>query len=293
MDRHMIAVLATGAGLSLAACGGNGNDQGMMDAPEPRIPASHTTHIPATIGPAVLGVYDEDGELTGIAVRETEVGLDQQISSVSGREDRERVGLVLQNEEVIVRHVTHHWNRQSDAVAEFEYMSYGAWARGTTERLQGGEPGYDYESIGGAYLTALDDARTPSADMPASGTATYLGQFTGFLHGRGTDGSVRHVTGDLELTADFANTALTLEMVSTRGNRAVLRGAIQGNEFSGTTIDHLDETSALQAQGATAEFEGGFYGGDAEEAGGVLQIVGGHAQNPGRLISAFGGRKDE
>ena len=293
MDRHMIVVLAASAGLSLAACGGNGDDQGMTDPAEPRIPANHTTHIPATIGPAVLGVYDEDGELTGFAVGGIEVGLDQQISGVSGGGVRERVGPVLRNEDVIVRHVTHHWNRQSDTVAEFEYMSYGAWARGTAEPVPGGTPDYDYASVGGAYLTALDNARTPSAAMPASGTATYLGQFTGFLHGQGADGIVRQADGDVEMTADFANAALTVEIVSTRGNRAVLSGAIQGNEFSGTAIDHLDETPLLQAQGAKAEFEGDFYGDEAEEAGGVLEIVGGRAQNPGRLVGAFGGRKNE
>ena len=48
---------------------------------------------------------------------------------------------------------------------------------------------------------------------------------------------------------------------------------------------------ALQAQGAVADLAGGFYGQGAVEAGGVFEIVGGRAQDPGRFVGAFGGRK--
>ncbi len=292
MNRYSMSAAIAGASLVLAACGGgDGTDGGGPS--QPRIPASHTIQLPMTSGPAVSGVYDEDSELTGLMVGETAVGLNQRISGVSGGGGREVVGPVLQSGEVIVRHVTDHWNRRTDAVAAFEFMSFGAWATGTTESLPGGGAEFNFQSIGSAYLTALDDARTPNAEMPASGTASYLGQFTGFVQAHGTDVDIRRTTGDVEMTADFANAETTVDMLSTRGSRLVLSGAIQGSEFSGTAIDQMSPSSLIESQGATARFSGGFYGTAAVEAGGVFEVVGGRAQDPGRLVGAFGGRKDQ
>ena len=70
-------------------------------------------------------------------------------------------------------------------------------------------------------------------------------------------------------------------------------GAIMGNEFSGTTIDELADNPFFQTEGASAQFAGGFYGGEAEEAGGMFEIVGGRTQDPGRFVGALGGRKDD
>lgn len=36
--------------------------------------------------------------------------------------------------------------------------------------------------------------------------------------------------------------------------------------------------------------EGGFYGEGAAEAGGVLEVVGGREERPGRVVGAFGGK---
>ena len=145
-----------------------------------------------------------------------------------------------------------HWNMQTDVVAEFDHISYGAWANGTNYN--------NYESVGDAYLTALDDARTPPAVMPMSGTATYLGQMTGFSKGNGVDGSIRHFNGDVEMTADFANAAMTVDLLNESNRRITLAGDIQGNVFSGTNLVEFSDTMPIQALGATAQFSGGFYG---------------------------------
>ena len=179
----------------------------------------------------------------------------------------------------------------TDVVSAFELVSYGAWATVAPETGGGAEFDHRYESIGSGYLVALDNARTSAADMPVSGTATWLGQFTGFVQFAGVDGDIRRNTGDVEMTADFANAAMTVDMLTTGGRNYVLGATIQGNGFSGTTIHDMPDGIALQAQGAVADLAGGFYGQGAVEAGGVFEIVGGRAQDPGRFVGAFGGRK--
>ena len=284
MDRMSMSVLVTGACLVLGACGGNnGIDR------EAAIVLSHTTQLEMGSGPSVSGLRDNNGDLTAIDVGDTRVLLSQEIDGVSGGGERETVGPILGNENVIVRHISAHWNMQTDVVAEFDHLSYGAWATGT----RGNDGRWNYESVGDAYLTALDDARTSAADMPMSGTATYLGQFTGFVQGHGVDGKIIHTTGDVEMTADFANAEMTVDMLTTSNYRVVLGGAIQDNEFSGTSIHQLPNIPILQAQGATARLAGGFYGEGAVEAGGVFEVVGGRTQDPGRSVGAFGGRKAE
>ena len=278
--------------VGLSACGGDGGTDGDASS-QPEIPLSHTIELPTESGPGVFDIRDENGDLTAIKVGDTGVLLSQKIASVSGGGGRETVGPVLQHEDIIVRHIDSHWNLQTDAVAKFDHMSYGVWATGTVERPQGGATKYTFESVGSPYLTALDDSRTSAADMPMPGTATYLGQVTGFVQAYGVGGDIRHYTGDVKMTADFSNAEMTVDMRTTRGTNIVLGGTIQGNEFSGNTIHQMPDTRFLQAQGATAELAGGFYGQGAVEAGGVFEIVGGRTQDPGRVVGAFGGRKAE
>ena len=260
----------------------------------PDTPQDHVVQLARDDGLSAWALRNEDGDLTGFMVGSTAVSVDfHRLGGVSGGSQRLTVGSILQNDDIRIRHIHSHWNRTTDAVSRFDHLSYGAWA--TVAPETGGNAGFDhrYESVGGAYLTALDEARTLAADMPVSGTATYLGQYTGFIQGHGVDGDIFRTTGDAEMTANFANAAMTVDMRSASNRRFVLSGAIQGNEFSGTTIDQMPDSPLLQSEGATADFRGGFYGDEAVEAGGVFEIVGGRTQDPGRLVGAFGGRKDD
>ena len=270
--------------LGLTACSGTDDDT----------VSSHTIELASAGGPSVSGVRDENGEIAAIGIGDTEVLMTQRLYGVSGSGDgsRKDVGSVLRNGELLVRHIDSHWNLQTDVVTNFEHIAYGAWA--TVEGPEGSD--FTYRSLGDAYLIALDDARTPITDMPAIGTATWLGQGTGFIRGHG--GSVFERTmSDVTMTADFANAEMTVDMLFTTGNSIALSGAIQGNRFSGTAFDvaRVNQTGAglIQAEGATARFSGGFYGAGAVEAGGVYEIVGGREQNPGRMVGTFGGRRTE
>ncbi|MDE0059016.1 MAG: transferrin-binding protein-like solute binding protein [Defluviicoccus sp.] len=276
-----VAVSVTAlAGLS--ACG-NGTDEDAV--------SSHTIQVPMGIGPSASGIRDENGALTAIEVGETQAVLTEH-RVVDITFGGERVGTLLHNEEVLVRHIDSYRNMQAGGVAEFEHMSYGVWATGTVAVRDDGSLDFNRESVGDAYLTALDDARTPAAEMPMTGTATYLGEYIGYLQGHGVGGRIIPTSGGADMTADFANAEMTVDLAPDRPFRLVLTGTIQGNEFSGTTLVQYN-SSLLQAQGATAHFSGGFYGGEAVEAGGVFEVVGGRAQDPGRLVGAFGGRKEQ
>ena len=259
----------------------------------PATPQDHVVQLPRQDASPVAALRNEDGDLTGLMVGNTAVSLDfHRLGGVSGGSQRPSVGSILRNDDVQIRHVHSHWNMGTDVISAFEHVAYGAWATVAPETRGDAGYGHRYESIGSGYLVALDNARTSAADMPVSGTATWLGQFTGFVQRAGVGGDIDHTTGDVEMTADFANAAMTVDMLSTGGVNYVLGATIQGNGFSGTTIhDMPDQGIALQAQGAVADLAGGFYGQGAVEAGGVFEVVGGRAQDPGRFVGAFGGRK--
>ena len=269
-------------------------DEDLPGGRGPNTPGDHVVQLPREDDDSIAALRNEDGDLTGLMVSGTAVSVDfHRLGNVRGTIQRRVVGSILQNDDIRIRHVDRHWNKTTGVVSRFEHLSYGAWA--TVAPETGGNANFDhrFESIGSGYLVGLDEAKTPTADMPVTGAATYLGQYTGFIHGHGASGLLAKFDGDVEMTADFANAAITVDMLSTRNSRLVLSGAIHGNGFSGTTIDQMSASSLIESQGATARFSGGLYGQGAVEAGGVFEVVGGRVQDPGRLVGAFGGRKDD
>lgn len=269
-------------------------NEGLPGGRGPQTPQDHVVQLPRDDGISVAALRNEDGGLTGLMVEDTAVSVDfHRLGGLTGGSPRPSVGSVLQHDDIRIRHIDRHWNTVTDVVSRFEHLSYGAWATLAAETGGNAGLGYRYENIGGGYLVALDNAKTSAADMPVTGTASYLGQFTGFVQRHGVNGDINRTTGDVEMTADFATAEMTVDLLTTNNSRTILGGAIQGNEFSGTTIHEASVNSYFEIQGATARMSGGFYGQDAVEAGGVFEVVGGRAQDPGRFVGAFGGRKAE
>ena len=129
--------------------------------------------------------------------------------------------------------------------------------------------------------------------MPATGTATYRGQGTAFIRGHG--GGVAHGTTDVTMIADFANAGMTVDILSTRNSRAVLVGAIDGNGFSGTTIDP-DHGRRHGVPGGQAPRHGSAAASTAAEPSRRAASTRSSAvvrQDPGRIVGTFGGRKAE
>ena len=263
----------------------------------------HVIQVGAEVDDAVAAVIDfSDSEvltLTGITVGDTEVSMllpDHTLlrEGVSGRGSRRSIGDILQNDNIRVRHVTKHWDltTDADAVTRYDYLTFGAWA--VVEEQANGNAGFGYQNtaVGDGYLIAFDDTRTPIGNMPVAGTAAYKGQYTGFAQLSGVNGAINKTTGDITLTADFADSSVELEF-GTPGTGTSLAGTIGDNTFSGTQVKRIRSGSIFEAEGATAMFQGGFYGNELGEAGGVFEIVGNSLETPPRFAGAFGGIKTE
>ncbi len=287
--------------LAVSGCGGSEHTSMGIDPGGPATPVDmevpeqdHVIQVAQQGSRAVSAIRDSGSNVVGLQVGNTTVSLDShRLGNFSGASQPPTVGSVLQNDDIRLRHVHSHWDMVTDVVSTYEYLSFGAWA--TVAPETGGDALFDYryESIGDGYLAALDSARTPVAGMAIEGTATYSGLYTGFVQGHGIDGDILRSTGDADITADFANKSLEVEMLSAQGNAFSLSGSILGNTFSGTTLEHMAATPLIQVTGATARMEGGFYGAGASEAGGVFEIIGGRSQDPGRFVGAFGGKKTD
>ncbi len=136
-----------------------------------------------------------------------------------------------------------------------------------------------------ALLTATAQGTiTPAAAVPAAGTASYQGAATGFLVT--ADGAVRDVSAEVTLAADFAAQSLAFTSGAAQElETSVLRPelattgtlAIDSNRFSGT---------GTAANGWRGPIDGRFFGPEAEEAGGVLELRGGSRVE--RYVAAFG-----
>lgn len=130
--------------------------------------------------------------------------------------------------------------------------------------------------------------RTPAANVPGTGTATYSGETFGSLVDAA--GTVFSVTGTAQLTADFAAGTLggdfndaakinVLTDVVSPWRNFTITTTINGNVFDGTA-----QTDDGVLSGTAA---GGFFGPGAEEAGGVWRMIGGGEE----AVGAFGGKQ--
>lgn len=163
-----------------------------------------------------------------------------------------------------------------DPVLDFTYGTFGNWLDvdlATAELSQG---------------FVIFGVRTPVADVPSTGTATYNGETIGALVDAA--GTVFTVAGDAQLVADFAAGTLggdftgigkinVLTDVVSPWRDFTITTTINGNAFDGTA-----QTDDGVLSGTAA---GGFFGPAAEEAAGVWRMIGGGEE----AIGAFGGKQ--
>ncbi|WP_136661534.1 transferrin-binding protein-like solute binding protein [Nitratireductor sp. XY-223] len=169
------------------------------------------------------------------------------------------------------------------AARSFEHLNYGVWAG-----LK--EDGDTRAGLGTGFVATLPDGKmTPADDMPATGTATYRGGWTGHVRAAAADGdgAVAAWSNTMTATADFEDN--TLETTLT--GLATLEGDIDGNGFSGTDVSGVGTTGGLTGGDRyTGKFSGNFFGPEFEEIGGVFDITSEGAK-AGAARGAFGGRK--
>jgi len=176
-------------------------------------------------------------------------------------------------------------------------VSLSSPASGTPVRLTGSN--VNYAALGiwqvdatnpntvflGAYVTGY---QTPASSMPTSGTASYGGthNVTAVVSGFASDGTLNRgvVLGDASYTANFVSGSLTglltnmkvtiNNVPTTPWNDVNVAAQISGNGFSGsaTAVAPAQANSFTVTGGATGNFDGNFYGPNANELAGVWSL---------------------
>ncbi|MBO9478464.1 transferrin-binding protein-like solute binding protein [Shimia sp. R11_0] len=159
---------------------------------------------------------------------------------------------------------------------DFDHQTFGVWADGVG-------------TTNGSVNVGSFGRRTATADMPVSGTATYLGTSAGVAIT--TDGRALQTQSQIAITtSDFSNVniASTNTYVSNMSGGSTWRGqhldfagtgTISGNRFE-ANINGVIPFSAT----STGDVDGYFYGDNAEEVGGTFEMNGA----VGNYTGAFG-----
>ena len=139
--------------------------------------------------------------------------------------------------------------------------------------------------------------------MPASGSATYSGEFSAqeFPSDQAVtsrSGAVTYIWGSATLTADFASSSVAGafgDMRKRAGNSGTSTAASGGATFNAQINDNRLAASDLTGTGDLAGFRNGavrgaFFGPAAEEAAGVFDAADGSAN---RVLSGYFGTKKD
>jgi len=151
--------------------------------------------------------------------------------------------------------------KPGNATKTLTYTTYGGWLRRTASG----------DNIDFKTSFFVFGVRTPTDDMPTTGTASYEAAVDGYWV---SNGSLQVLTGDAALTADFAAGAMAGVFALNGTDQAgaahgfdTFDGAasITGNLFSGTMTGRDTNYEG--------EWDGGFFGPNAEEVGGSFRLA--------------------
>lgn len=90
-----------------------------------------------------------------------------------------------------------HYFGQDDG---YSYIQFGSWAKGVVSPNPGFRIGQDFGAFVAPYA---DTGLTPVSNLPAAGTATWQGQYTGYVDKEGV--GVSHVVGGAQILASFGS----------------------------------------------------------------------------------------
>lgn len=197
----------------------------------------------------------------------------------------------------------------------YSYIQFGSWAKGVVSP----NPGFRIGEQFGAFLAPYPQARlTPVSNLPTTGTATYEGSYTGYVDRTGV--GVSHVVGPALLTASFSpvgqHVLVGLGIDPERssfarpfthgeliGEEVIMTAPITGNRFGGDVTDTRTVAGhtvpgrtgisvvvggSLYSSGAanSGGLEGGFFGNQGGEVGGTYRFTIGTTKAAG----SFGGK---
>lgn len=160
---------------------------------------------------------------------------------------------------------------------DFEYQTFGIWHTGA-------EP-----QTGGRIGAFSVGAATAAADVPSTGSATFVGRSQG-VYVDGT-GKMLHSDADSRLDVDFAGGAATFRTTGTllTGTDGSGVAAAPELDIAGTlSRSGAGFSGAVSSAGMSGTAEGAFYGPGAAEAGGLFSLKGSGTESH---IGSFGGRR--
>ena len=203
-------------------------------------------------------------------------------------------------------------------VSGYDYVRFGSWATGTVSP----NPGFTIENYGAFLSLQAGASLSPVSSMPTTGSLIYEGYYAGYVDKESV--GVSQVMGTMAVSAFFGPgghgdgsiIAILSPPDPDRSSFAVpgdytdtvqFNGIIKGNSFEtdvtatqtvgGVTLPRGDTISiyaiagcspCLYSQGAATSgtVQGGFFGSNAQEAGGVYQFTIGRT----RAVGAFGSK---
>ena len=178
-----------------------------------------------------------------------------------------------------------------DAATDYQHIHFGLW-NGLS-----GDGANTVADLGIGFVAAIADGMGMTEEMPNYGTATYKGNWVANVQEADLegDGEIRRMDGTSSMVADFGKDEVDVTLTGL----ITLEGTITGNMFSGTKaavhdmdagVDGVQNTSGLAPDAKLeGEFNGGFFGTLAAEAGGVFAFSTDDNED-GAVNGAFGGK---
>ena len=175
------------------------------------------------------------------------------------------------------------------AKADFVHLHYGVWNSLKPETKTTPNTITD---LGIGFVTAIGDGEgmTAADDMPQLGDASYSGNWVANIQAADVsgEGEIGREDGAATIEANFSKGEVDVTLSKLAG----LTGTISGNTFSGTKADVIDTPVGGLGSGTfTGEFNGGFFGSKATEAGGVFDF-GSKDNKQGAFRGSFGLAQD-
>jgi len=151
---------------------------------------------------------------------------------------------------------------QSAGAQTLNYAAYGLWASGDTT------------TAGRAGTLAFGNL-TPTASVPATGSATFNGTTIGV--GGATSGStVYALQGNAQIVANFATQSVTTNLTNLGTQNISTNATGSLPNLTGTsTISGNAYAGPIAGTGLSGTINGNFYGSNAQETAGVWQATGG------------------
>lgn len=306
MQNKALTVILALTSLSLAACGGGGGgDGGGMTNPPPASGNSSLTNLTASetfsttagtisgrltsatsvdnvsseqgdIGNDVTVAYDVDADSYTVKVRQNNVSSTTAFLPADINAGSSTANVTEYDRTVNGDDQTLLLFNPGNALADLSYVTYGAW-----QHQHQGTTTLDFDTS--FFVFGI---RTPSSEMPTSGTADYAAAIDGYW----TDSSgLSALNGSAALSADFGAGTVDgeFDISGTNVNTAATKAF---DTFTGTA-DISDNTFSGALDGTntnySGDWDGGFFGPNAKEIGGSFRVKDGGNQ----AIGVFVGKK--